>query len=397
MIAQYLYIEVAIASTLLAAGLIWLLRKKLQTIDALKFKLREQLLNHKKTIQNLENKKPESPPPPSPIKEKEEKPDSSAQNLLGEIEKLKLLYKKSKEKIDHLKQSNREKRRLIAAIEARLKAFEISDEELHKTIEALTTQLKDSEMCTATLELETDDLRTQLDVVGDLIPENLPTGVIANDFTTAADLLFECKKEEEVVEAFKCLERPEDSRLILYVKANDNLYIEMGKDANSEAKEFITSTDPSHYGQWIKSVPGELYRLEHCGILKTSMVNKDKTYIRKLERFCFIADQIIQRLKLKRTNKAQQDFLRKIISEAKSATASSNEYINELFSKSSDILHEYKEESQALLKSIDLTDKQEQQISEMHADYTDEILALFSSREVYDQGYGNLLKILSKS
>ena len=395
MIAQYLYIEVAILSTLLAAGLFWLLRKKLRTIKALKLKLREQQLNHKKAIQDIEKKRASSPSPPQ--KEKLEKPSDQAKNLLAEIEKLKSLYMKSKEKIDFLKQSNREKRKLIATIEARLKEFEISDEELHKAIEALTAQLKDSEMCTATLELETDNLRSQLDVVGELTPENLPTGVIGTDFTNAADALFECKKEEEVIEAFKCLERPENSRLILYVKANDNLYIEMGKDANSEAKEFITSTDSSHYGQWIKSVPGVLYRLEHCGILKTSIENKDKTYIRKLERFCFIADQIIQRLKLKRTNKAQQDFLRKIITEAKSATASSNEYINGLFSKSSDILHEYKEESQALLKSIDLTDKQEQQISEMHADYTDEILALFSSREVYDQGYGNLLKILSKS
>lgn len=396
MIAQYLYIEVAITSTLLAAGLTWLLRKKIQAIKVLKLKLHEQLLNHKKNMQDLESKKLE-PPPSAPIREKEEKPNNNAQNLLGEVKKLKLLYIKSKEKIDHLKQNNREKRRLIAAIDAQLKAFEISDEELNKAIKALTVQLKDSEMCTATLELETDDLRSKLTVVADLIPESLPTGVIGYDFTTAVDALFQSKKEEEIAEAFKHLERPDDSHLILYIKANDNLYIEMGKDANHEAKEFITSTDPSHYGEWIKSIPGELYRLENCGILKTSMLNKDKSYIRKLERFCFIADRMIQNMKLKRTNKAQQDFLREIINEAKTATASSNEYINELFSKSADILHEYKEESQVLIKSIDLTDKQQQQISEMHADYTDEILALFSSREVYDQGYGNLLKILSKS
>jgi len=391
-IAQYLYIEVAIISTLLASGLTWLLRKKLRYIDELKLKILDQSQQHEKEIKNLKEK-PSSPKPTPAIKKTKSFPTS----FLGEIEKLKSMYKNAKKRIDSLKQSNREKRKLITAIEEKLKQLKISDEELQKTIDALTLQLKDSEMCTATLELETDSLREKISTISDDTPENQPASVVDQDFIAAANALFICEKEEEVADAFTKVHQPENSSAVLYLKARSDTYYEYGMEADDETKGIITSTDQSHYREWLKNSAGNLYRLEYCGILTNFLFDPDPNYIRKLERFCFIADRMIQGIKLKRTNQSQQDFLKEVINEAKLAAKNSNTYLTELFDKCENILRDYKDESQSLIKSIGLSEQQNAQWSEMHVDYTDEILALFSSREVYDQAYGNLLKILSKS
>jgi hypothetical protein len=342
--------------------------------------------------------------------------------ILKSLTDLQASHKNVLKELDHFRQINNEKRLLILKLETELKKMKetlgdsVATQEAESLIKKLQLQLRDSEMCTATLEAESEDLHSRLKAFNQTY-ENYPGSYShENEKTTKNEDNNELLKNPQTKthlmrcssELITCKELEDITRTLIscLIKTDNNATIYMtgnGKDClmatsggtSSEIRDLLRSITPAN--DWLDTKQGKILSLEHCRILLSNgNEDPDNETLEDIAMIVATANAATMQLELTLKTNQQRAILEKLISEAKKSISGieiQNKYMADEGGKA---MRNHYEQINNFAETLDLTETQKKCILEIIDELKGRMQILFGTRTSMDTSFANLINLLDK-
>ncbi|ARN73665.1 hypothetical protein [Oceanicoccus sagamiensis] len=349
--------------------------------------------------------------------EKNQQPTGN--NTQDEVERLRdvledLLgkYNGAKRQLEKLRLSNSEKRSIILRLESEQEKMSTeSSEEISGIIEKLKTELRDSQMCTAVLESETDNLREKVHELKEEINVIHQTG--------AEVAVPEVKKDSKLGEfgrmlldaliAITGLNEPEDvsTQLIRLAKGIDidicfllrnNLMTFWGgtrEHTDERIQKLLLGIDSSGDERWVETADGAILSLDYCRVIVLGVsVDNPPVDLQRLAKAFSIANAATKRIELQIKVSQQKNRLDNIVKKTKGSLSAMESRHKLIIDQAKEAVDIFNSEFDQFSKSVEFSQLQTECITDIITDLSERMDILFATGVSIDKSYIELMALL---
>ncbi|MCR8922098.1 hypothetical protein NO559_04905 [Dasania sp. GY-MA-18] len=338
------------------------------------------------------------------------------------ISDIKEKYSHSLKEIAKLAENNNEKRKLILHLESELSKNKGGDNGLSdELVEKLRIQLRDSELCTATLEYETEHLRQQLlelevddNVKAELAAEvsaavELPEqhseninfdGLAGGEFSSALaeglQHITDASTEKAILEAIlKTAQRIKLNITILCKDDDEHHWLNADNNVNKDIKELLRSASDHQDQAWTDNNNGTIYKSGplYCYI-QDMYYSSAPEYLSQLSSLFVVASSIINHLRLQAQSEERKEFLSSLTSKAKSSIDSLDEQNRYLSEEGKAIVDEFLDNLNSFTGNLTMTEIQSDMFTDIEHEFKTRMDLLFVAGSTMDEEFINLINML---
>ncbi|WP_339670025.1 hypothetical protein [Dasania marina] len=337
------------------------------------------------------------------------------------ISDIKQKYNHSLKEIGKLAENNNEKRKLILRLESELTKNQGAGEGLSdELVEKLKTQLRDSEMCTATLEYETEHLRQKLmeleeddqvkaqlqqDISDSVAPplhnenidfDNMAGGEFSSALAQGLQDITDAATEKTVVECLLTTSKRLKLGATIYCKSKDE-HIWLSADDNiiKDTKELIRSASDNKDRAWTDNHSGTIFKngpLRYY--LKDMFHSSSPEYLSQLASLLIAAAGNIKNFRLRAQSEERKEFLSSLTSRAKSSIDSLDEQNRYLAEEGKVIVDDFIENLNDFVGNLKMTEIQSDMYTDIEHEFKTRMELMFVAGSTMDEEFINLINLL---
>lgn len=349
----------------------------------------------------------------SPKTELEKQQSSEFYELSAALENLNQNYDATSAELEKLRQSNMEKRRIILELDASLRKQEnLDSKEIDEIISALKIELRDSKMCTAVLESETDNLRSRiksLQLECTILSDDNNFSLASNTKTEKNDQatqavfsslcqLSRCGDIKSISEEVERLSKQLNLPFLIQLNSNGKNYCLAEPELNTSYNRQVFEKQDLGENIWHELPQGWYYLTQHCQVLLCNFTanntNFDLDSYAQLFRLADIAIERLDLLSLSDSGKAQQ---KKILDTTQRSIAQMEIRYNNILEQAREGLSVFNTEFEQFSASVDFSELQKDCISDMVNDLSTRMELLFESGKAMSGDYLELKRLLANN
>lgn len=347
-------------------------------------------------------------------------PDNHENLYRQTLTELKDKYTLAIKEIDKLSSANSAKRRIILDLEKQFmsmsKGINNGDHgdsnEFKKLIESLKLQLRDSEMCTAILETQTDELRTQLKESQQLTPENNAKALPIKLQDESSHLIMEGIRQLSTATSMNNLEdiitssinelkiaggllitiyNQEEKALILDKKINQEIVSIIQENFNSNRD---SATAPSNIN-WQELPQGVLLNLKNCCFFIKDISIHDDLDLVSLAKLFVVTSSTIERITLSEKTEKQAEFLISLTDKTKNSIKALDIKNKKLSGDVNQLIDRFTKDFNDFFSNLSLTKLQTEMLTDLEDEFKDRFELLFISENSMDESFVELINLLN--
>lgn len=306
-------------------------------------------------------------------------------------------YSSALTNLEKIRQDNEQKREYLKEVENALKDNE--DEDINETIRQLKLQLRDSEMCTAMLESESESLREEIESLRkSKISWQEKTSLIAESklskYQSAFDTIIEISSTTDPENLSKVLEKlcnslPGKLSFLLETPKTTKL-ITNHEETIDNVNNILKSINLTKKSEWIKYNNGKILTLENVTCL--SDIDSEEE-LESLARILQITSNHLQ-VQLSKPQENQEKLISfDLMDQSKDALISIAENNKILAENGKTTFESFVQDVHLFLDSLGLTERQRGLFSQIEQEFYSEMKAIFETREKVDAEFETLAKL----
>ncbi|MCK5895135.1 MAG: hypothetical protein KAG53_12225, partial [Endozoicomonadaceae bacterium] len=333
--------------------------------------------------------------------------NSEIELLTGFIESLQETYDTAKLEISRLREANKEKRELVLKLESSLtKQPNIKGDSID-LVQKLKLQIRDSELCSAMLEEQTDSLRETIstlymqlddpsdlpkrthdaesykDDFGDVLLSTINNITTNNDEESLANTLYELGVMLNIDTSFVLRNNGNE----YWCSTNDNL--------SPELKNRLLSFKPSDDIKWVDINLGCVLALQKCSILLQDISTSDSPFdLTRLAKPFHVANSAMKRIELMEVSNNQKTLLNKLIKRTRSAISKMEVQHNLTSLQGKEAMEVFQQEMEGFLNTVEISQTQQKCLIDINDELAGRMDLLFQSSGIIDKSYIDLMKLL---
>ncbi len=331
---------------------------------------------------------------------------SDNERLKDMLARLKSQYGIAIKEVDKLSEANRNKRNIIMKLETQFaKQGTAPSDDLVETIKKLKLQLRDSEMCTAILEQETDALRHKIDdiqhqgavestdqtaqdlvVRGDDLSDLLMDGISNLSATVTANDI-----ESTILNTVTAMKI--EAVLLTRVEKQER-WSAVNHTITSEDKTIIKTASKAVSQSWVQLPQGVMLNLENCCFfICNGLLDGDIDLVRVAKLFV-VASSAINRVQFQEATEKQSQFLKTLTGKAKKSIQSldaQNKYISDEANK---ITESFITNLNEFVENLTLTELQQELFQDIEHEFKGRLELLLLTGSTMDESFVELIELL---
>ncbi len=337
---------------------------------------------------------------------------SEIDRLRAILEDLMSKYDGAKNQLEKLRRSNSEKRHIILRLEHEQKKMSsTASEEVSAIIEKLKTELRDSQMCTAVLESETDNLREkvhelteEIDIIHQAehevaepeLKKDSKLGEFGRLLLDALIAITELNEPEDVATQLIKLAKGIDVNISFLLRNNVSTYWG-GTDGrvDDKIKKILLSIDSSGDERWVETAGGVILSLDYCRVIvKGVKTNNSPVDLQRFAKTFSISNAAIKRMELQQKVSQQRNKLDIIIKKTKGSLSAMEVRHKTIIQEAEEAVKVFNSEFEQFSQSVDFSQLQSECITDIINDLSGRMEILFATGVSIDKSFIELMELL---
>lgn len=328
------------------------------------------------------------------------------------LEDLMEKYNGAKHQLEELRLSNSEKRSIILRLASEQTKMSVdTSEEIGDIIDKLKIELRDSEMCTAVLESETESLRekvhelteeiniihtagaevetpevkkdNKLDEFGQMLLDSLTSITGLNESEDIATQLIHLAKGINVE---------------IFFLLRNNLTTYWGgthEHVEEKIQKLLLGIESSGDERWIETTDGAILSLDYCRVIILGVsIENPPVDLQRLAKAFSTANAATKRIELQVKVTQQKNRLNKIINKTKSSVSAMESQHKQIIDQAKEAVKIFNAEFDQFSQSVEFSQLQSECISDIINDLSERMSALFATDFSIDKSYLELTTLL---
>ena len=330
-----------------------------------------------------------------------------AEDLKDKIAEVKEKYNHSLKELQRLVENNNQKRKIIMKLESeifKLKGDSGEGDEAGELIEKLKLQLRDSELCTATIEYEANSLRERLmdleaygnnKFVADNI-ENISGDIFSTLLSEGFVRVVDSSTPKQVIDVLIDVCGRMKLSMIIYSKdEKDRPWVSVKGKAGEDEKEFIRSMSDKDDKVWIDGNCGTAFKNgRSVFFIEDMFFNRSAEYLSLLSSLLIVAGGAIRRLKIQKQSDQQKDFLMSLTNKAKASIDMIDEQNKYLSDEVKNIVDDFIKNLNEFVENVPMTDIQDEMFRDLEHEFKTRVELLFVVGGTMDEAFVELINLL---
>lgn len=377
-----------------------------QQIEQLKKRL-QQAKNQNEQLNQQYNDLYEKVPPNTLL----ENSNDELKALRDNISSMEQTYQSALQEIVRLQQGNSEKRKVIMSLEAEFNKQQPADPDTEALINNLKLQLRDSELCTAVLESETDSLREKLKSLSEqsselsnpdsseINPEDSNLGEFGRHLLDTIKYISAANNETELlnilVNLAKKIELPLTCRLLINGKEIWKHYPE--DKTSKETKNLVRSLKTTDDEQWLDTNFGAVMSLPRCQIiLPGCKTTNSPVDLQRLAKAFSVTNSAVNRIELQhRIHQQRNNFVILVEKTQRQLQGLESQHAN-IHQQTSESLDALKAEVREFIQTLDLSETQARFFNEIVDDHETRLRISLQTSDIVDRSLLTVINDLSE-
>ena len=336
--------------------------------------------------------------------------EQEVKELRTSLDSMQKTYNSALEEIIRLQQGNSEKRKIILRLEAQYQKQSVQDPESEALIKKLKTQLRDSELCTAVLESETDSLRerirelsehsekTDFAFIPDIMPTSSQLGEFGRHLLDSLNRLSAANTESEIANILLTLANQLNINIAFRLSFGERLIWQSNTNepVGTEIKTLLQSLKPSNDESWLDTNLGVVISLRHCqAILLKTKKDRSPVDLQRLAKAFSVANSAIKRVEQQTRINAQRKNLMQIIDKTCRQLQNMESQHKNIILQTQESLDTLAAETRDFTSTLNLSQNQQKFLDEIIGDHSTRLSINLQTSRIIDRTYISLINSLS--